>query len=59
MQANIRIFIINPTRRRYLGVKLHFYIIFILCFVTLVVRAQYDVLSPTTGRWSRHSILLP
>ena len=43
MQANIRIFIINPTRRRYLGVKLHFYIIFILCFVTLVVRAQYDV----------------
>ena len=43
MQANIRIFIINPSRRRYLGVKLHFYIIFILCFVTLVVRAQYDV----------------
>ena len=43
MQANIRIFIINPSRRRYLGVKLHFYIISILCFVTLTVRAQYDV----------------
>ena len=29
MQANIRVFIINPSRRRYLGVKLHFYIIFL------------------------------
>ena len=28
---------------RYLGVKLNFYIISILCFVTLTVRAQYDV----------------
>ena len=43
MQANIRIFIINPSRRRYLGVKLNIYIISILCFVTLTVRAQYDV----------------
>ena len=43
MQANIRIFIINPSRRRYLGVKLNIYIISILSFVTLTVRAQYDV----------------
>ena len=51
MQANIRIFIINPSRRRYLGVKLHFYII--LSGLSMMS------LSPTTGRWSRHSILLP
>ena len=43
MQANIRVFIINPSRRRYLSVKLNIYIISILCFVTLTVRAQYDV----------------
>ena len=28
---------------RYLNVKLNIYIISILCFVTLTVRAQYDV----------------